>query len=430
MSMSLDLPEHSRRDLLKLAVLTAAGGMLPASASSLSAARVVVVGGGFGGATCARYLRRLAPELSVLLIERNRQFVTCPFSNGVISGLTELDSITHGFDGLRRFGVDVVQDEVTGIDPGQRQVALAGGDVLTYDRLVLSPGIAFKQDAIDGYDQAAMSRMPHAWKAGPQTSLLRSQLESMDDGGVFVIAAPANPFRCPPGPYERASLVAAYLQRHKPRSKVLILDQKDGFSKAGLFREGWDRLYPGMIEWVGFSDGGNVVSVDPKRLVLITDFEEFRADVANVIPPQSCGKVALAAGLADDTGWCEVNHGTFESSVAPNIHIIGDAIFAGAMPKSGTSANSQAKVCARAVVALLLGEEPAEPALLNICYSLLSESYGISTAAVFRIDASGEIATVPDAGGLSPSNASNAFRQLEAEYARGWYASITADMYG
>ena len=234
---------------------------------------------------------------------------------------------------------------------------------------MISPGIDLEWGAIEGYDETAAARMPHAWKAGAQTVLLRRQLEAMEDGGLVVIAVPDNPYRCPPGPYERASLIADYLHRRKPRSKILILDSKDGFSKQGLFREGWERLYPGLIEWVGFSDGGNVIAVDPAAMVVRTDFEAFRADVVNIIPPQRSARLVDTAALAVGGDWCPVDHRTFESEVVPNIHLLGDAILAGAMPKSGFSANSQAKVCARAIVALLREEEPPEPVYINTCYS-------------------------------------------------------------
>ena len=422
---------NSRRDLLKLAGGAALVGLFSKSSGARAGGgRVVVVGAGFGGATCAGYLRRLAPELDVTLVERGKRFVTCPFSNAVIAGLRDLDSVTHGFEGLRRRGVDVLEAEAIAIEPDGGAVRLADGGSIRWDRLVLAPGIDLKWDAIEGYDEAASASMPHAWKAGTQTTLLRRQLEAMEDGGLVVIAVPDNPYRCPPGPYERASLIADYLHRHKPRSKVIILDGKDGFSKQGLFREGWDRLYPGLVEWVGFSDGGNVIGVDPGAMEVRTDFEAFRADVANVIPPQRAARVVDTAGLAAGGDWCPVNQRTFESEVVPNIHVLGDAVLAGAMPKSGFSANSQAKVCARAVVARLREEEPPEPAFINTCYSLLSADYGISVAAVYRLDEHGTIASVPGAGGVSPADAPLAFRRAEADYARGWYASITADMFG
>ena len=421
----------SRRALLKLAGGTAVAGLFAGRAHARTrGARVVVVGAGFGGATCARYLRRHAPELDVTLVEREPRFVTCPFSNAVIGGLQGLDSLTHGFEGLRRHGVTVLEAEAVAIDAEGGTVRLAGGGSLPYDRLVLSPGIDLKWNAIEGYGEGAAARMPHAWKAGAQTALLRRQLEAMEDGGLVVIAAPESPYRCPPGPYERASLIADYLNREKPRSKVLILDAKDGFSKQGLFREGWDRLYPGLVEWVGFSGGGNVVAVSPGAMEVRTDFDSFRADVANIIPPQRAARLVDTAELASGGDWCEVDHRTFESAVVPNVHLLGDAILAGAMPKSGFSANSQAKVCARAVVALLREEEPPEPVYVNTCYSLLAADYGISVAAVYRPDDTGEIVPVPGAGGVSPAGAPLAFRRAEADYARGWYASITADMFG
>ena len=429
--MTLGRLRKSRRELLKLAGGAAVAGLFTRRAGAQArGGRVVVVGAGFGGATCARYLRRLAPELDVTLVERGERFVTCPFSNSVIAGLQDLDSVTHGFEGLRRRGVTVLGEEAVAIDPEGGTVRLAGGGSLPFDRLVLSPGIDLEWNAIEGYDEAAAARMPHAWKAGAQTALLRRQLEAMEDGGLVVIAVPESPYRCPPGPYERASLVADYLHREKPRSKVLVLDAKDGFSKQGLFREGWERLYPGLIEWVGFSDGGNVIAVEPGAMEVRTDFETFRADVANIIPPQRSARLVDTAGLAAGGDWCPVDQRTFESAVVPNIHLLGDAILAGAMPKSGFSANNQAKVCARAVVALLREEEPPEPVYINTCYSLLAADYGISVAAVYRLGDAGEIAPVPGSGGVSPSDAPLAFRRAEADYARGWYASITADMFG
>ncbi len=428
--MTLAGQRKSRRDFLKIASGVVTAGALAERGGADINAQVVVVGGGFGGAICARYLKRLVAGLDVTLVERRQKFVTCPFSNAVIGGLQELDSVSHGFGGLQRDGIRVLQEEAVAIDPDVRAVHLAGGGMLPYDRLVLSPGIDFKWNSIEGYDETSASRMPHAWKAGSQTVLLRRKLEEMDDGGLVVIAVPANPYRCPPGPYERASLIANYLHRHKSRSKVIILDSKDDFSKQGLFREGWNQLYPGKIEWLGFSDVGNVIAVEPDAMVVHTDFEEFQPDVANIIPPQRSARFVDTAGLAAGGDWCQVNQRTFESIVVPNIHLLGDAIIAGAMPKSGFSANNQAKVCARAVASMLRGKLPPEPVLINTCYSLLAEDYGISVAAVYRLNESGEIAPVPGSGGVSPPGAPREVRHAEAEFARGWYASITADMFG
>jgi sulfide dehydrogenase [flavocytochrome c] flavoprotein subunit len=426
----------SRRDVLKLAGAITVAGIIP-RARAQARGKIVVVGGGFGGATCARYLLRAAPGLDVTLVEPNAQFATCPFSNTVLGGINGMDFITHGFDGLRRHGVNVVQDSVTQITSDAKVLRLGGGGTLPYDRLIMSPGIDFKWGKIEGYDEAASEIMPHAWKAGPQTALLRRQLEAMEDGGVVVIAPPPNPFRCPPGPYERASLIAHYLKNEKPRSKILILDAKDSFSKRGLFTEGWEQLYPGMIEWVALSEGGNVVRVDPSTMTVYTEFDEHKADVANIIPPQRANRIVDSAkprfsesGLTDGGDWCPISQVTFESTVVPGIHVLGDAAIAGAMPKSGFSANSQAKVCAYAVAALQSGDTAPSGSFINTCYSLLSADYGISVAAVYRLDDKRKIVKVEGSGGVSPTGASAEFRRQEAEFANGWYASITSEMYG
>jgi sulfide dehydrogenase [flavocytochrome c] flavoprotein chain len=425
---------RSRRDLLRLAsaapLVAVAARTGWAQATAASGPRVVVVGGGFGGATCARYLKRADPALRVTLIEPAPSFVTCPFSNAVLGGLRDLASITFDYAGLRAVhGVEVVQDRAVALDPAARRVTLAGGQALPYDRLVLSPGIGFRQGALEGYDEAAAERMPHAWKAGPQTALLRAQLEAMDDGGVVAIAVPEPPFRCPPGPYERASLIAHYLKTAKPRSKLLILDASDSFSKQELFVAAWQELYPELIEWVPRSQGGQVIRVDPAAMVLHTDFEAVPVAVANVIPPQHAADIARAAGLDEGRGWCAVDGRTFESTVHQAVHLLGDAILAGAMPKSGFSANSQAKVCAAAIAALLRGRPPPEPALINTCYSLVAPDYGISIGGVYHVE-DGAIVATKGAGGLSPQDADRGFRKREADYAKSWYANITADMFG
>ena len=419
----------TRRNFLKTAAAASVATLIPGSSKAQARGRIVVVGGGFGGATCARYLRRVAPELDVTLIEPSEAFVTCPFSNTVIAGLNGIDFVTHGFNGLRRAGIAVVRDRVSTIDPGARSVRLAGGGAVSYDRLVLSPGIDIKWRAIEGYDEAAAEIMPHAWKAGPQTLLLRRQLEAMPDGGVVTMTIPANPYRCPPGPYERASLIAHYLKTRKPRSKLILLDAKDSFSKQGLFIEGWKQLYGDLIEWVPFGTNGNLLRVDTKTMTIYSEFGEQRASVANIIPPQRAATVVDSAGLTGGGDWCTVNPTTFESTIAPNIHVLGDAIIAGAMPKSGFSAGSQAKVCAYAIAALQSGAPLPIPSFINTCYSLVAPDYGISVADVYRIGSEGTIAAVTGAGGVSPIGASAAFRSQEADYARGWYASITSDMY-
>ncbi len=401
------------------------------SGKSEAGPRVLVVGGGFGGATCAKYLRRFNPSIQVTLVERDARFVTCPFSNAVLSGLQDMNSIEHSYDALRtQYGVNVRQAQVTAIDPVGNRVTLKNGDKLEYDRLVVSPGIDFRWDDIEGLDEATSDTIPHAWKAGPQTITLRNQLEAMADGGVVVIAPPENPFRCPPGPYERASLIANYLKTRKPRSKLLILDAKDKFSKQGLFMQAWEQLYHGMIEWVKGADGGRIYRVDAASRILYPEIgDSVTADVINFIPPQKAGAIVHTAGLVNADGWCPVDQRTFASSLQPNIHVIGDASIAGKMPKSGFAANSQAKVCAAAIVSELGGTLMPDPSYVNTCYSLVAPDYGISVAAVYRLQ-DGKIVKVEGSGGVSPMDAPDEYRRNEARYARGWYQSITQDAFG
>lgn len=419
-----------RREFLQLSAAVAALG-LAAPLRAQSKARVVVIGGGFGGATCARYLRLLDPGLDVTLIERDPAYITCPFSNLVLGGLRDLASITHSYERLGQQGITLRHDSAQTIDPTARTVTLAGGDTLHYDRLVVAPGIALRFDAIEGYDEAASLAMPHAWKAGAQTSLLQSQLAAMPDGGVVIIAPPGEPYRCPPGPYERASLIAHYLKTQKPKSKILILDAKDKFSKQGLFQQGWDALYPGMIDWVAGSGGGIVERVDAAARTLYANagFDEHQGDVVNFIPPQQAGEIAQRADLTDESGWCPVDQFTFESTRQPGVHVIGDAAIAGAMPKSGFSANSQAKVCAAAIVTALNGRTLGEPSYANTCYSLVGPEYGITVSAVYRLQ-DGKITAVEGAGGVSATDVPETTREKEAVYAEGWYASIIRDSLG
>ena len=409
-------------------MLGASAVLLPRVVRAQGAARVVVVGGGFAGATCARELQRTG-DVAVTLVEANPTFTACPLSNNVIAGLRDLREQQFGYEGLRRAGVAVVHQSATRVDAQGRRVTLGDGTSLDYDRLVLAPGIDIRVDALRGYDEGAVEAMPHAWKAGEQTQLLRRQLESMEDGGTVVMSAPPNPFRCPPGPYERASLIAHYLKTKKPRSKLIVLDAKDSFSKQRLFQAAWKELYPGLIEWVSQSEGGRVTSVEPATKTFVTDFGRHKAAVANVIPPQRAGRLAEVAGVADRTGWCPVDPVSFESKLQPNIHVIGDAATMGAMPKSAFSANAQAKVCAAAVAALLRGGQPISPKLINTCYSLVAPDYGISVAGVYS-PTSGQLADVPGAGGVSPLEASRSFRSLEATYAQAWFQTITTEVFG
>lgn len=397
-------------------------------AAAQSAAHVVVIGGGFGGATCARYLKRSDPGIKVTLVEPNKQFITCPFSNYVIADWRTIRTITHPYTRLQKHGIDVVHDTATEIDPIGKKIGLKGGKSLAYDRLVVSPGIDLKWGAIVGYDEKAAEIMPHAWKAGPQTLLLRKKLLAMKNGDTFIMVAPPNPFRCPPGPYERASVIAYYLKNYKPRSKILLLDPKEGFSKQGLFTDGWNKLYPGMVEWVPGAKGGKVSSVDTKTMTVEAELDKHKAAVVNVIPPQMAGKIARDAGLTDDSGWCPVDPRTFESKKHKGVHVIGDAAIAAPMPKSGFAANSQAKATAAAIAAELRGRAPPDSIYTNTCYSLLAPDYGISVANVYRLTADG-IKEAPSSG-VSPKDADAAFRADEAKYAAGWYASIVADVWG
>jgi sulfide dehydrogenase [flavocytochrome c] flavoprotein chain len=407
------------------------GGALAAgaarSARSQALTRVVVIGGGFAGATCARELKRNG--FAVTLVESNLAYTACPFSNEVIAGLRPLEAQLFGYAAVRASGVVLAPFTAIGVDPSAKRVVLPDRSVLDYDRLVLAPGIDLRFDALPGYDEKAAEVLPHAWKAGEQTLLLRRQLEAMEDGGTVVIVAPANPFRCPPGPYERASLIAHYLKAQKPRSKLLILDAKDAFSKQSLFQAAWTELYPGMIEWVGLSGGGKVVRVDADTKTVETEFGQHQAAVVNVIPPQQAGRIALVAGVADRSGWCPIDPVTFESKLQPNVHVIGDACIAGGMPKSAFSANAQAKACAAAVTSLLRSETPPAPKLVNTCYSLVAPGYGISVAGVYR-PANGVLADVEGAGGVSPANAPPEFRALEAAYAEAWFQTITTEVFG
>jgi len=415
----------SRRAFVGSVALGAAA--IRAHAVAQASPRIVVVGGGFGGATCARELQR--GGFSVTLVEPNPVYTACPLSNGVLAGLRTLEAQQFRLDAIERTGIRIVLQRAVQVASQDRRVVLTDGSTLDYDRLVLSPGIDVRFDALPGYDEAAAAVLPHAWKAGEQTTLLRRQLEAMDDGGTVVISAPSNPFRCPPGPYERASLIAHYLKAKKPRSKLLILDSKDSFSKQRLFQAAWQALYPGIIEWVPLSSGGKVIEVDAGTRTLVTDFGRHTGDVVNVIAPQRAGQIAQEARVADRSGWCPIDPVTFESRLQPNIHVIGDASIAGGMPKSAFSANAQGKVCAAAIASLLRGEAPVEPKLINTCYSLVAPDYGISVAGVYR-PVKGVLTDVEGAGGTSPMDAPPSFRAQEAVYAEAWFQTITAEVFG
>ncbi len=400
-----------------------------------SAGHVVIIGGGIGGATAARYIKRADPAVDVTIIEPNANYYTCFMSNEVISGERSIDSIKFGYQNLESMGVKIVRDYATNIDAGKKQVATKGNSNIAYDRCIVSPGVDFKWEMIEGYDaKVAAEKIPHAWKAGPQTVMLRKQLEAMKDDGTVIIAPPPNPFRCPPGPYERASQIAWYLKHNKPKSKVLILDAKDKFSKFGLFMQGWKKHYDygtdnSMIEWVKGTEGGIIEGVNPATNTVIGSVSEYKGDVINIIPAQKAGKIAFTAGLVNDTGWCPVDQKTFESTIHKDVYVIGDSSVASPLPKSGYSANSEAKVCAAAVVASLHGKPAGIPTLVNTCYSLITPEDGISVAMVYNFDGK-KIQKVKGSGGLTPMDSSPAMRKREANYAHSWFNNITHDTFG
>ena len=416
----------TRRDVVRgTAVIAAATLACPSFAQS--SARVVVIGGGFGGAACARALRRLDATLQVTLIEPNTTFTACPLSNEVIAGLRELSAQQFTYDKVVADGIVVAAQAAHKVDAQARTINFGDGSTLPYDRLVLAPGIELRFDALPGYDEAASAQMPHAWKAGEQTMLLRRQLEAMDDGGLVVIAVPAAPLRCPPAPYERASLIAHYLKARKPRSKVLVLDAKDTYSQQKLFENAWKELYPGMIERVALSQGGRVTSVNPATNEIVTDFGNYAAAVANVIPPQKAGRIAEIAGAADHTGWCPIDPVSFASKLVPNVYVIGDACIAGGIPKSASAASAQGKACAAAIVNALAGTVLETPRLDGACYNTVAPGYAFSLKGIYQPKgdqyAESEVTT-------SPVEGSREVRQREAEQALEWFKTITGDAFG
>lgn len=431
-----------RRDLIKLgagAIVVGAGagslvgcGSSPKIATKTSAvARVVVVGGGPGGVSAAQAIKAANSAIEVILVERNAKYSTCFASNWVLGGIATMDDITFSYDKLQsKHSVRVVEGEVTGIDAEKNLVMVSGMKPLEYDRLVVSPGISFRWDTIEGLDESTSSSVTHAWKAGKQTEILRDQIQAMPENGVFVMCAPPNPFRCPPGPYERASMVASYMQKNKPKAKLIILDEKDKFSKFGLFKAGWKKNYGfgsdnSRIEWVSKSNGGSVKSVDAKTNTITTaNGDKIKADVINYIPAQKANTTAIKMGLVNKSGWCPIDQDTFESTMVSNVHVLGDASIAKPMPKSGFSADSQGKVCGAAVANLLGGKAiNASARFANQCFSLVAPDYGISVAAGYQLKKR-HIKKL--GGGLFPKDGN--FKG-EAQSAHAWYNNITASLF-
>jgi NADPH-dependent 2,4-dienoyl-CoA reductase/sulfur reductase-like enzyme len=419
----------NRRLFIGTTVAAAASLSAPMVLSASGKPRVVVVGGGAGGATAARYIAKDSKgAIDVTLIEPTRTYYTCFFSNLYIGGLRDFSSIGHTYGKLAAdFGINVVHDWAIGVDRDAKTVMLAGGDKVPYDRLILSPGIDFVDGAVEGWDVSAQNKMPHAFKAGSQTQLLKAQIEAMPQGGTFAMVAPPNPFRCPPGPYERASMIAHVLKEKNPTAKILIADPKPKFSKMGLFQDGWAEHYEGMIEWVGPDFGGDLVSVNPDEMTLTIDGEVNKVDVCNVIPAMKAGRIAEIAGVTNDKGWAPVNAADMSSKMDPNIHILGDASQQGDMPKSGFSANSQAKVCANAVRGALTGSKVFPAKFANTCWSLINTNDGVKVGASYK--ATDEKIEKID-GFVSKVGESAEMRQTTYEESVGWYSGITADMFG
>ena len=406
-----------RRDFLKLAGAASLAGCASVTPAK---ARVVVVGGGYGGATAAKYIRLWDPAIDVVLVERDAQFISCPMSNLVLGGFTGMQDISRGYDGLRQRGVQVLRDEVTAIDAAKRSVRLASGTDLAYERLVVSPGVDFLFDEVEGYSAAMQAgNVLHAWKAGEQTTALRRRLEAMADGGVYILSIPTAPYRCPPGPYERVSMVAAYFKQAKPRSKVLVLDANpDVTSKGPLFKRAWEDLYKGIVEYRG---NAKVVAVQPGAVR--TDFDTIRGEVLNVVPPHRAADIAAKSGLiTTNNRWCDVDWRTMESKAVKGIHVLGDATLSAAgMPKSASMANNHAKIAAAAIVELLNGRAPQPVKIINTCYSFVAEKEAIRVSSVHEWDGS-TLQPVKGAGGVSAARS-----EAEATYAWNWARTIWAD---
>lgn len=424
---------YNRRDFLKLLAAGAATGTLAGCATTPEVqkpiGRVAVIGGGYGGAAAAKYIRMWSDgRIEVFLIERSSQFVSCPMSNLVLGGSKKIEDITMDYAKLRDYGVQVMRDEVTAIDTAKKKVKLTRFEDLPYDRLVLSPGVDFMYEQIPGLNNAdAQKSILHAWKAGAETVALRKQLEAMRDGGVYILSIPKAPFRCPPGPYERACQVAFYFAQAKPKSKVLILDgNEDIVSKKGLFLKAWGDRYKGIID---YHNNQEAKDVDLRTMTVKTDFDSFKGDVLNVLPPQKAAGIAAKAGvITANNRWCGVNWLTMQSTANPDIHVLGDAtLSAPLMPKSGSMANQHAKVCAAGVVALMTGQPVNQaPMMTNTCYSYVSDKDAVHVASVHAYDAKDKtLKTVPGSGGLS-----TAASELEGMYAMVWARNIWADMLG
>ena len=419
----------NRRHFIGTSAAAAATLSAPSVMGQDARPHVVVIGGGAGGATAARYLAKDSDgAIDVTLIEPTRKYYTCFFSNLYIGGFRDFASIGHTYGNLAsEFGVNVVHDWATGIDRDGKSVALASGGAVPYDIVVVSPGIDFVDGSVPGWDLTAQEKMPHSWKAGSQTEILKAQVESMREGGLYAMVAPPNPYRCPPGPYERISMVAHVFKEMNPSAKILIVDPKEKFSKQALFEEGWQKYYPGMIERIGPDFGGANVSVDPDAMEVDIDGVVEKVDVCNVIPAQKAGHIAEVAGLTDDSGFCPIVPESMQSTMDESVYVLGDSTIAGDMPKSGFSATSQAKVAANAIRGQLTGSRVFPAKYANTCWSLIETNDGVKVGATY--EATDEKIAKVD-GFISQTGEDAQLRQATYEESLGWYAGITSDMFG
>ncbi|WP_299808558.1 NAD(P)/FAD-dependent oxidoreductase [uncultured Roseibium sp.] len=424
------MPNISRRTFGLMMGAGASTLAMPYYARAQGKPRAVVIGGGAGGATAARYMAKDAGEdLDVTLIEANPQYTTCFFSNLYLGGYRSFDSITHGYDKLAsNYGITVVNAFADTVDREAREVVMADGSRVPYDRLIVAPGIDLIYDSVPGYSEEVAEIMPHAWKAGPQTKLLKARLDAIENGQQVVMVAPPNPYRCPPGPYERVSMMAhLFKEKGYNDCKIVIIDPKPKFSKQGLFTEGWEKYYPGMIEWYGPDVHGGIASVDPQTGEVETDLDTFKGDLVNVIPAQKAGMIAASAGLANDSGFCPIDPASMRSQMDDNIFVIGDASIAGDMPKSGFSANSQAKVAAMAIRGELTGSKVFPAKYSNTCWSLIETNDGVKVGAQYAPSAD-KIASTNSF--ISQTGEDDALRQATYEESVGWYKGITTDIFG
>jgi len=418
----------TRRSFLASVAATSAALSAP-MVSATGRPKVIVIGGGAGGATAARYIAKDSEgAIDVTLIEPTRTYYTCFFSNLYLGGFWDYENLGHSYGTLAsEYGINVVHDWAVGVDRDAKTVSLAGGHTLPYDRLIIAPGIDFVEDSVAGWDLSAQNAMPHAYKAGSQTQLLKSQIENMREGGTYCMVAPPNPYRCPPGPYERISMVAHVLSQRNPTAKILIVDPKQNFSKQGLFEDGWARHYDGMIERIGPDFGGDMVEVRPDSMEVVIDGSVEAVDVCNVIPAQQAGRIAHIAGVTNEAGWAPVTPTDMRSRVDENVFILGDASHQGAMPKSGFSANSQAKVAANNVRADLTGSRVFPARYSNTCWSLIGTDDGIKVGASYE---AGEDRIESVSSFISAVGEEDALRQRTFEESIGWYEGITADIFG